>query len=574
MRRRDSEEKIQHLQPVESRVEILCRTETGNLRGITDTSLNFDIDKIPMTTDFSSYSRIPSLPTIAVEALKLFSDPDSSNDQLVGIIRKDPAIVSKLLRAANSAKYGVRGEVTDMSRAVMLMGRAAVAPLVLSFSLARQSMESSEHLEHYRTFWWRSFVQATAAEVLACQYSSPAFRSECYTTSILSGLGKLALLKAEPVKYLECLTRSRSMGVPISRAEQEVFGFTHGKLSSILLQQMGLPERCHHAIRALSDSGATKMRSGSVQHPLIEVTRLADAVATLICDDTPAIAIVHLEEALAGIQLPHPLSAEDVINQVQEQLEISAPLFDIDPPKLPSASDLLQDALDQLSRIAEMAENPSNLPAIPVELMEENGRLKRRVADLLHVSRMDSLTGLCNRGFLLQELSERAALHRVRGLSLGIAVVDIDHFKKINDTYGHQAGDEALKIVAATLRDTIRDTDIVGRYGGEEFVVILEDANAAGLAVVGERLRKKIEDAVFEFDGKRIPITCSIGLAEGQVVGAEQEFGVELFACADTAMYRAKNSGRNCFVVETLVMNPGAPQSIERSRSKPVPVMA
>ncbi len=123
------------------------------------------------------------------------------------------------------------------------------------------------------------------------------------------------------------------------------------------------------------------------------------------------------------------------------------------------------------SRVRRTALNRSRL-----NCSKKNGRLKRRVADLLHVSRIDALTGICNRAYLLQELSERAALHRVRGWSLGMAVIDIDHFKKINDTYGHQAGDQALKVVAETLKNTIRDSDIVGRYGGEEFVVLLEDS--------------------------------------------------------------------------------------------------
>jgi diguanylate cyclase (GGDEF)-like protein len=514
--------------------------------------------------------RIPSLPTVAVEALRLFHEPESSNEELVSVIRKDPAIVCKLLKAANSAKYGVRGEVTDLSRAVLLMGRAAAAPLVLSFSLAKQSMESSDHLEYYRRFWLRSFVQATAAEVLSSPFGSPAFRGECYTTNILSGLGKLALLKAEPAKYLKCLETAATQGIPLPRVEHEMFGFNHSKLSSILLQQMGLPERCHLAIRAINDASILAGTTDAARHPLLEVTRMADAVASLLCDETPAIALIQLEEALASVRLPNEMTAEGVIDSVQQQLEYSAPLFDLSPPKLPSASDLLQDALDQLSRLADMASEPNASQTVPVELLEENGRLKRRVADLLHVSRVDSLTGLCNRAYLLQELAERAALHRVRGLALGMAVIDIDHFKRINDTFGHQAGDAALKVVANILQDTLRDSDIVGRYGGEEFVAILTDANAAGLAVVGERLRRRIEQTEFVFEGNRSPVTASLGLVEGHVTGSEHEFGRQLFAAADAAMYRAKNSGRNCFCVDSMIDDANGVRCFERSRSKPM----
>jgi HDOD domain len=123
-----------------------------------------------MTTDFSSYSRIPSLPTIAVEALKLFSDPDSSNEQLVSIIRKDPAIVSKLLKAANSAKYGVRGEVTDMSRAVMLMGRATVAPQSIL-----NTTETSGGVLLYRRLLPKSLRASTVLQHFEVSVTQPAF---------------------------------------------------------------------------------------------------------------------------------------------------------------------------------------------------------------------------------------------------------------------------------------------------------------------------------------------------------------------------------------------------------------
>ncbi len=506
-----------------------------------------------MNVDIARFSRVPSLPTIAVEALKLLHDPDSSNDQLVSVIRKDPAIVGKLLKAVNSAKYGRRGEVTDLNHAVMLLGRAIAAPLVLSFSLARHSMESSEHRVHYQKFWLRSFVQATAAEVLCCQFGSTAFRSECYTTNILSGVGKLALLRAEPERYLEVLRKAAAQNAPPARFEQEVFGFTHSQLSSVLLQQMGLPERCHQAILAIGDSNVATDHEQGGQSPLIQVTRIADAVASLLCDDTAAIAVVALQDALSAIELPRELTAEELLDQVRDRLEASASMFDIDPPQLPTAGELLQDALEQLSRFANMAEDSSRHPSVPAELLEENGRLKRRVADLLQVSRLDALTGLCNRAWFLQQFAESTAIHRLRAQSVGMAVVDIDHFKKINDKYGHQAGDLALKVVADNLKTALRENDLVGRYGGEEFVVMLPNASQEGLYMVGERLRASIEHAVLEFEGKRIRLTASIGLVESRVSGNEHTFAENLFAAADAAMYRAKNSGRNCIVVGTLI---------------------
>src|SRR5690606_7032007 len=121
-----------------------------------------------------------------------------------------------------------------------------------------------------------------------------------------------------------------------------------------------------------------------------------------------------------------------------------------------------------------------------------------------------------------------------------------------NDTFGHQAGDCVLKAVAETLKKVLRDSDLVGRYGGEEFVAILEDANPDGLAVAGERLRSSVEATPVEFEGKPVHVTVSIGLAEGRVHGEERDFCEQLFAAADGAMYQAKNSGRNRCVVQSL----------------------
>jgi diguanylate cyclase (GGDEF)-like protein len=503
-----------------------------------------------MAIDLKIFSRIPSIPTVAVKVLEAFSDPDSSLDQIVAIIRNDPAIVGKLLKAANSAHYGSRGSVSDLKRAVMMLGRNSVTPLILSFSLAQQSVDSSAHSEHYRQIWLRSFVQATAAEVLGGHIGTQALRGECYTLNLLAGIGKLALLRAEPDRYLHCLERSRSESASLVRIEEQVLGFTHTELSGALLRQLGLPDRCVNPIEAIGKPDTAEVPKNAEFRQLVYIGRAADAVACLICDRTPGVAIIALETALRDLALPGTLTSEDLIGQVQSRVQATASLFDIDPPSLPSPSEMLQDALEQLSLFAVQAGSPDKQAAVPHELKEENGRLQRRVADLLEATQVDGVTGVYNRALYVSQLAERITLHRIRKQAIGLAVIDIDHFKKINDEYGHQAGDQVLKAVAQCLRGTLRETDLLARYGGEEFVILMDDMNEAGLSVVGERLRAMVENLPIIIDGIRIAATVSIGLTQSNVAGEESDFGKLLFAAADTGMYRAKKTGRNRFCVE------------------------
>jgi diguanylate cyclase (GGDEF)-like protein len=505
-----------------------------------------------MAIDLKTYSRIPSIPTVAVEILKAYSDPDSSLDQISAIIKNDPAIVGKILKAANSAHYGSRGEVTELKRAVMMLGRNSVTPLVLSFSLAQQSVDSSAHKEHYQRIWFRSFVQATAAEVLGGQFGAPQFKGECYTINLLAGIGKLALLRAEPHRYLSCLQKSEAEGASLAKTEEAVLGFNHMELSAGLLRLLGIPERCVAPIENFGKADSEIRNKDAAFQRLLYVSRAADATACLICDRTPGVAIVSLETALQDLALPIPMTSEALIGIVQERIETTAGLFDISPPTLPSPNELLQEALEQLSWFAVQSSDVKRQAAVPTELREENGRLQRRVADLLEATRVDNLTGINNRAWFVSQLAERVALHRVRQQAVGLAVLDIDHFKKINDTFGHQAGDYVLQMVARGLQATVRESDLLARYGGEEFVVLMNDANEPGLHVVGERMRAAVEQIKIEFEGNLIPVTVSIGLTQSLVIGDETTFGSQLFAAADAAMYCAKRTGRNRFCVEAI----------------------
>lgn len=167
-------------------------------------------------------------------------------------------------------------------------------------------------------------------------------------------------------------------------------------------------------------------------------------------------------------------------------------------------------------------------------------RLLRRIE---YASTHDGLTGLKNRreieNYLNMECdrSERYQKH------LSVMMLDVDHFKQVNDTYGHQVGDEALRVVAEVIRKTIRKTDIAGRYGGEEFLVIAIETSPEGASILAGNLRAAIKAAVIPlFDNKSLRLTVSIGVAslspERQSIGA-------LVGSADKALYLAKESGRD-----------------------------
>lgn len=169
-------------------------------------------------------------------------------------------------------------------------------------------------------------------------------------------------------------------------------------------------------------------------------------------------------------------------------------------------------------------------------LLEENKRL----------AATDMLTGLPNRRHLLDAVRKELNRSRRYGHSLSILILDIDHFKRINDTYGHNSGDEALRVMGQVIRDIARASDLICRFGGEEFLVALPETTASQAALVAERLRERTEQAEVRAEGgKLIHMTTSIGVAQW-VPGDEFD---DTLATADKALYEAKGLGRNRVVV-------------------------
>jgi diguanylate cyclase (GGDEF)-like protein len=168
-----------------------------------------------------------------------------------------------------------------------------------------------------------------------------------------------------------------------------------------------------------------------------------------------------------------------------------------------------------------------------------NARMVRRLEEQ---ATTDGMTGLLNKRALLDAADEKLRAGRRFGRSVSVLVADIDLFKRVNDTYGHDVGDVVIKELADIHKRNKRDTDSVARFGGEEFVTICEETGAEGALLLAERIRAELKNTKFHANGETLQCTCSVGIATFPEAG---ETWTELFKAADTALYESKHKGRD-----------------------------
>jgi len=180
------------------------------------------------------------------------------------------------------------------------------------------------------------------------------------------------------------------------------------------------------------------------------------------------------------------------------------------------------------------------------EMERESDKLQQQVNEARSEAFRDALTGLHNRIAYDNRMEEEIARWKRYGNDLSLILLDVDHFKRVNDNYGHKAGDRVLEVIGTLVRQIIRESDYAARYGGEEFVILLPETDLEGAYALAEKLRLAIENKHFQYTNQRVSITASCGLAQFH----EPDSADSLFERADKALYQAKESGRNCCLKE------------------------
>jgi diguanylate cyclase (GGDEF)-like protein len=174
----------------------------------------------------------------------------------------------------------------------------------------------------------------------------------------------------------------------------------------------------------------------------------------------------------------------------------------------------------------------------------QNAMLHRKVKDL---AALDDLTMILNRRFGLRRLQEEFSRSVRHGVPVSVLMIDIDHFKTFNDTFGHDAGDAVLRRISETLESNLRSGDVICRYGGEEFLVVAPGTGLNDAAVLADRLRRIIETDQVAWGNQTLAVTVSIGMATWPIERAS--ISEELITAADKALYHAKDRGRNCIAM-------------------------
>jgi diguanylate cyclase (GGDEF)-like protein len=202
-------------------------------------------------------------------------------------------------------------------------------------------------------------------------------------------------------------------------------------------------------------------------------------------------------------------------------------------------TETFSEMLDQIRR------HQSQIEAANRDLVDRNARLESANEVLGQLSITDGLTQLHNHRFFQDQLTREIKRIARSGESLAMLIIDIDDFKKLNDRFGHASGDEVLRRIARLLEENVRQSDLVVRYGGEEFVVLASNTDLQGAFVVGEKVRTVIAENSFIVDDSLRPVRVTVSIGIAQYAGDRKRF----FAEADEALYRAKAAGKNCVVL-------------------------
>lgn len=318
-------------------------------------------DHLTSLNEILDSPRLPSLPSIAARLLEVTKSADSTVDDVVDVVKSDPALAAKIVRTANSPNYGLSRNVTSIAQAASLLGRSKVTTLVLTFSLSDESRTGSITKEYDR-YWLHSLVSATAAEHLEEKLRKPNF--DGFLVGLLSDIGQLAILKANPMNYSSILMLANEESLAILDIEDEYLGFNHIDVGVKLIEKWKLPEeltiglKYHHA--TLSELKALPDRERDIAGISAFATKVADH---FLADKTSAngsegAAANEIQQWAAELWNISREEFETTLETINEKTKEAGQTFAISTEQLLCPCELMAEAMEQLVEVSATDQQP------------------------------------------------------------------------------------------------------------------------------------------------------------------------------------------------------------------------
>ena len=483
--------------------------------------------------------KLPSLPSIALRIIEAVKTDEASLSEMAKIVSSDPALAARVLKISNSSFYSLPQKVDSIQKALTILGTEALKNIALSFVIVKWMQSDNGEGFNYEVFWKRAVTSAVAADLISSAIKQKS--DDIFITALLQDIGVVVLYLCMSDEYLKVFDEKRVSAASVVAAEKKIFGFDHQEVGTRMLEKWGLPEtifmpiQYHHETRNIPENLETKTR----------ILWLADRMSSVYHGSRCAEKIKDINRTLGRI---YGFSEEDTNRLIDAVAGKSAEIlsyFEIDAGNMKPYSQLLLEANEELGKlnvsyeqlILELKRSKETAENLAVELQTANKKLR-------HLATKDGLTGLFNHRYFQEALDKEISRTVRYQKPLTLILFDIDHFKKVNDTHGHPAGDAVLKVISAIMLKTVRESDLVARYGGEEFAAILPETDLQGGAILAERLRRAVEAVDIPADGQSIKVTISLGVTTYNLSSGSTGKAA-LVTAADKGLYHSKESGRN-----------------------------
>ncbi|MFW2366765.1 MAG: HDOD domain-containing protein [Desulforhopalus sp.] len=487
---------------------------------------------------------LPTLPTVASKLITLTAREDTTLSEIGDLVAKDISLSAKILKVSNSALYSFPQQIGSIKQAVSILGMNAVRSLVLSFSFLTMRGGSTDSRFDFKKFWEKAMASAVAAKLIL-DHVEGVESDEVFVSGLLQNLGQLILAKTFPEEYEKVLQSVEVDNLDHIETEKSVFGVDHTVIGTEVARAWGFPKSLLQPIQYHHNPAGYSGKNSSLR-ATVQAVYLSDVLTNILFSEKPEAHHKQFRKEAEKLLGLSGTDIEDILNELHIKVKEAGTYFNLTIKNNKSVQEILQEANIRLSLINldyEQMNKQLILAKIHLEnLSKELEDKNRRLRDLVNI---DGLTGVYNHRYFQHSLDQEISRTIRHRSSLSILLIDIDHFKKFNDTFGHQAGDFVLTEFADCIRTNIRQYDTLARYGGEEFVVILPETNNEQGLCVAEKLRTIIEKHSFSNEGETYHVTASFGQASADPADDDDFSKNELISQADKALYEAKKKGRN-----------------------------